>query len=190
MHFSTSILLLAFSFATSALSQDVTGSPKMQPLMKAKIASRIKCKQTGICGKHVASNDIVRKAKCENGFAGPYPCQSIDLLSHLTNDELGSREGGADDPDHDPNGEGSDVWGWTSADGREVSTILSTLSAFDDAEHCICILYYVSHLFQSVRNLSSDRWFRFCRSSSIWTDDFPWSTANSNHHVDLERRQG
>ncbi len=30
--------------------------------------------------------------RCENGFAGPYPCQNVDLVSHLTISELGGSE--------------------------------------------------------------------------------------------------
>jgi choice-of-anchor B domain-containing protein len=43
-------------------------------------------------------------ARCENGFAGPYPCKNTDLLSNLTLPEIGAA----------PTGEiGNDIWGWT-----------------------------------------------------------------------------
>jgi len=45
---------------------------------------------------------------CESGFADIYPCSGIDMLSHLTTDEIG---GGNNM---------NDIWGWTSADGREL----------------------------------------------------------------------
>ncbi|MEM6640551.1 MAG: choice-of-anchor B family protein [Pseudomonadota bacterium] len=44
---------------------------------------------------------------CEAGFAGPYPCNNIDLLSFLPNSDIGG-------------GNGNDIWGWTDPDtGRE-----------------------------------------------------------------------
>ena len=40
-------------------------------------------------------------AKCENGFAGDYPCNDYDLLTHISLEEIG-----------DENTEGNDCWGW------------------------------------------------------------------------------
>ncbi len=38
--------------------------------------------------------------KCKNGFAGPYPCENVDLLGYVPLSEFGS-------------GSGNDIWGWT-----------------------------------------------------------------------------
>lgn len=38
--------------------------------------------------------------KCKDGFAGPYPCENVDLLSHMPLSEFGSTSG-------------NDIWGWT-----------------------------------------------------------------------------
>ena len=40
-------------------------------------------------------------AKCENGFAGEFPCNDYDLLTHITLEELAGE-----------NTEGNDSWGW------------------------------------------------------------------------------
>jgi choice-of-anchor B domain-containing protein len=40
---------------------------------------------------------------CQDGFAGPYPCQNIDLVSRLSLSELGGGE----------ETKGNDLWGWT-----------------------------------------------------------------------------
>ena len=45
---------------------------------------------------------------CENGFAGQYPCEGLDLMSVRSFEELGGT----------PPGNGNDCWGWTR-DGRE-----------------------------------------------------------------------
>jgi len=44
---------------------------------------------------------------CVNGMAGEYPCSGIDMQSFVTLKNLGC------------NGDGSDIWGWTDAEGNE-----------------------------------------------------------------------
>jgi choice-of-anchor B domain-containing protein len=61
---------------------------------------------------------------CENGFAGPYPCENVDFLSHLTLAEMGGIT----------TTEGANVWGWTdSLSGTEyVLMALTDSTAFVD----------------------------------------------------------
>ena len=68
-------------------------------------------------------NGLEPLAPCENGFAGIYPCNDYDLMSHITISELGGS--GA---------EGTDSWGWTDpSTGKEYALIgTSTGSAFVD----------------------------------------------------------
>ena len=47
-----------------------------------------------------SSAALAAEVPCTGGFAGAYPCDKVDLLSHLTNATLGG-------------GEGNDIWGWT-----------------------------------------------------------------------------
>jgi len=58
---------------------------------------------------------------CTDGFAGPYPCRDIDLLSYLSHAEMGG-------------GSGNDIWGWTDPEtGREFALVgESTGTAFVD----------------------------------------------------------
>ena len=62
---------------------------------------------------------------CTNGFAGEYPCDNYDLLSHVPVSTLANSLG---------NPEGSDVWGWTDPDtGKEYAIAAMTNStAFVD----------------------------------------------------------
>lgn len=62
--------------------------------------------------------------KCENGFAGDYPCQGLDLMAHIDTATLGGN-GGV---------EGSDIWGWTDpSTGHEYAIIaLTNSTAFVD----------------------------------------------------------
>ncbi len=51
---------------------------------------------------------------CENGMAGPYPCNDYDLLFNISPDILGGN----------PNSEGSDIWGWTDpSNGNEYALV-------------------------------------------------------------------
>ncbi|MFD2551271.1 choice-of-anchor B family protein [Bizionia sediminis] len=53
---------------------------------------------------------------CENGMAGPYPCNGYDLMGHIPNSVLGN-----------PSSEGNDSWGWTdSATGNEYALVGTT----------------------------------------------------------------
>lgn len=52
--------------------------------------------------------------RCVNGFAGPYPCRNVDLLSFLPRTEMGA-----------PNAQGSDIWGWTDPQtGKEYALMV------------------------------------------------------------------
>lgn len=54
---------------------------------------------------------ITPSVPCENGFAGIYPCEQVDLMSHLVPSEIGG-------------GEMNDVWGWTDPlDGHEYAIL-------------------------------------------------------------------
>ena len=56
-------------------------------------------------------------ADCANGFAGPYPCENVDLLSIVPIPEIGAAVG-------------SDVWGWTDPEtGREIVITTTTFGA-------------------------------------------------------------
>ncbi|PSN63745.1 hypothetical protein BS50DRAFT_602463 [Corynespora cassiicola Philippines] len=52
---------------------------------------------------------------CTNGTAGEYKCNNVDLLGFLRHQDMGSRTR-----------VGNDVWGWTSADGREFGAVGQT----------------------------------------------------------------
>ena len=56
----------------------------------------------------LAVSSILAQVPCEDGMAGQYPCEGIDLMSVRSFEELGGV----------PPGNGNDCWGWTS-EGRE-----------------------------------------------------------------------
>lgn len=70
---------------------------------------------------------------CNAGFAGIYPCNNLDLLSHLSIAQLGGGSG------VDVN----DIWGWTdSLDGKEYAIIgLTSHTAFVDITVPIAPIY-------------------------------------------------
>lgn len=53
--------------------------------------------------------------KCENGFAGKYPCKDYDLLVHFSLEELGVT-----------NGSGNDSWGWTDTETGKEYALMGT----------------------------------------------------------------
>jgi choice-of-anchor B domain-containing protein len=56
---------------------------------------------------------------CVNGLAGGYPCNGIDLMSHIPVEELGG-----------DGAEGNDSWGWTDPQtGKEYALVGTTTSA-------------------------------------------------------------
>ena len=73
----------------------------------------------------VASININAQTNCVNGFAGIYPCNNLDLLSHVPISVLANTSGTP---------EGSDIWGWTDPlDGKEYAIVATTNStAFVD----------------------------------------------------------
>jgi hypothetical protein len=60
-------------------------------------------------------------AACEDGFAGPFPCENVDLLSFTPLAEMGGATG-------------NDVWGWTDPlTGKEYAIMgMSNGTAFVD----------------------------------------------------------
>jgi choice-of-anchor B domain-containing protein len=69
--------------------------------------------------------DLTPLFLCENGMAGPYPCDGYDLMGHIPVNELANDMG---------NPEGSDIWGWVDpSNGKEYALIAMTNStAFVD----------------------------------------------------------
>ncbi|WP_299121655.1 choice-of-anchor B family protein [uncultured Winogradskyella sp.] len=74
-------------------------------------------------GNSCDDNTIQPQFPCIDGFAGDYPCNGFDLMSHIPVEELGGT--GA---------EGNDSWGWTDPEtGKEYALIgTTTSSAFVD----------------------------------------------------------
>jgi len=62
-----------------------------------------KCHEEHLC-PYVTPNQGY--TKCENGFAGEYPCNNMDLLSFVNLNSLGS------------SGNGNDVWGWVDPETK------------------------------------------------------------------------
>ncbi|MCL7752403.1 choice-of-anchor B family protein [Polaribacter sp. Z022] len=71
-----------------------------------------------------AKNDVFERenqiiinpiAKCENGFAGEYPCNDYDLLTHISLEELG-----------DENTIASNCWGWSDPVNKNEFALICT----------------------------------------------------------------
>lgn len=74
----------------------------------------ISCSKTDVFN---TENQIIINpiAICENGFAGEYPCNDYDLLTHISIEDIG----GADTT-------GSNCWGWTDPINQNEYALMST----------------------------------------------------------------
>lgn len=64
----------------------------------------------------VVTHHLTGQAPCENGFADGYPCNQIDLLAHMSPDELDATEYGGFYL--------NDIWGWTDTlTGKEYALV-------------------------------------------------------------------
>lgn len=71
------------------------------------------------------STILFSQTPCQNGFAGNYPCNGYDLMSHIPLSVLSG---------NNPQANGNDSWGWTDPDtGKEYAIVgLTTCTAFVD----------------------------------------------------------
>jgi len=71
--------------------------------------------------------------KCEAGMAGDYPCRNVDLMSHISIEDLGYTKA-MQEAYKDRDVRGNDIWGWTDSEtGKEYAIIgLSGGSSFVD----------------------------------------------------------
>ncbi|KAL4767973.1 hypothetical protein BDW60DRAFT_211467 [Aspergillus nidulans var. acristatus] len=89
------------------------GAETMEYLMSLKQQSRERARTQGLFDINRYPDEGAKK--CRNGKAGEYSCENVDLLSFLSHQALGSATR-----------EGNDVWGWTSAEGREFGIVGQT----------------------------------------------------------------
>jgi choice-of-anchor B domain-containing protein len=89
---------------------------KMNRVMPLINAQNKKCHKEGTCGpSYIEDLKSSSSEKCENGMAGEYPCDGIDLMSFVSMKDLGG------------NDEGNDIWGWEDPDsGKEWAIICLT----------------------------------------------------------------
>ncbi|KAF7592141.1 hypothetical protein BBP40_000628 [Aspergillus hancockii] len=105
--------ILSFLSLASLATASREAAPVMNHLMSIKTEHREQARAQGL---FKLNNYIdLGKTPCVNGKAGEYSCENVDLLGFLSHQALGSTSR-----------EGNDVWGWTSADGREFGIVGQT----------------------------------------------------------------
>jgi choice-of-anchor B domain-containing protein len=88
---------------------------KMEKMMSLKTQQWAEAAANGLFAgsrKYKKSNGIT---KCVNGYAGEYMCNNVDMHAFLSHEDLGSKTLA-----------GNDIWGWTSANGREFGIVGQT----------------------------------------------------------------
>jgi len=77
----------------------------LQPKLSTQLCTLLLC---------ALSLSLIAQTPCSGGLADVYPCNNINLLTHLSLDDLGAPTGQ----------EGNDVWGWTNPDtGKEYALV-------------------------------------------------------------------
>ncbi|KAL4949534.1 hypothetical protein BDW69DRAFT_174236 [Aspergillus filifer] len=104
------VSLLSLASAAAASS---TGARTMEHLMSLKKQSRDRARAQGLFNINRYPDEGAKA--CTSGKAGEYACENVDLLAFISHQGLGS-----------VTREGNDVWGWTSADGREYGIVGQT----------------------------------------------------------------
>ncbi|KAH7020319.1 hypothetical protein EDB80DRAFT_560520 [Ilyonectria destructans] len=86
-------------------------SAKMDSLKSIKVAQWEQQRQDGVFDEDQYMS-LAASTACVNGKAGEYSCDKVDMMAFLSHQDMGSRTR-----------MGNDVWGWTSATGREFAIV-------------------------------------------------------------------
>lgn len=92
----------------------------MKDTMVMKIQDRLDAYTSGRLDKTRGATQTGSMTRCQNGMAGIYPCNNIDLMSTISCSGLG---GGS-------NSEGNDIWGWEYGERDFVIAGLTTGTSF------------------------------------------------------------
>lgn len=108
--------LLAGVLGASAVAASTAfDSAKMEQMMSLKTQQWEAAAADGMFAgskKYKKTKDVT---KCSKGYAGEYACNNVDMHAFLSHEDLGSATKA-----------GNDVWGWTSATGREFGIVGQT----------------------------------------------------------------
>lgn len=130
-----------FSFSMPASEQPDKGRAMMKVAMAEKLKfseARHQCQQDNTCPEFNPTPTTTDEIKCTNGMAGEYPCRNVDLLSHISIEDLGYSKA-LQRKYNDRNAAGNDIWGWTDPEtGREYAIVgLSGGSSFVDVTDAV-----------------------------------------------------
>lgn len=127
----------AFSFSLPATSGGDRGRAMMKVAVeeKTRTAEKLRmCQEENSCPEYNARpTETGQEHKCVDGMAGEYPCRSVDLMSHISIEDLGYTKE-LQKSLNDKNVRGNDIWGWTDPEtGKEYAIVgLSGGTSFVD----------------------------------------------------------
>jgi len=124
-----------FSFPLPVTQSADRGRAMMEMTMAEKVKisrDRRQCLLENSCPQFNAM-PTTGEFKCDSGMAGDYPCRNVDLLSHISIEDLGYTKA-MQEAYRDNDVRGNDIWGWTDPEsGREYAIVgLSGGSSFVD----------------------------------------------------------
>jgi len=125
---------VSFSLPATAIADKGRAMMKVSMIGKTKLAQdRAECVADSSCPELNPRPTVLGEIKCADGMAAEYPCRNIDLLSHISIEDLGYSKA-MQEALNDKNVRGNDIWGWTDPEtGREYAIVgLSGGSSFVD----------------------------------------------------------
>lgn len=116
MKFNSVIATAALGATTvSAAAAGAAAASKMEHVMEIKVKQWEDARSRGLFGGSFLYPKIKKATPCVKGQAGEYKCNKVNLHGFLSHEDLGSTTKA-----------GNDVWGWTSATGREFGIVGET----------------------------------------------------------------
>ncbi|KAK5653076.1 hypothetical protein OQA88_9363 [Cercophora sp. LCS_1] len=109
------IATAALGASTVSASASAEAASKMEQVMEIKVKQWEDARARGLFGGSLLYPKIKKSTPCVKGKAGEYQCSKVDLHGFLSHEDLGSQTKA-----------GNDVWGWTSATGREFGIVGET----------------------------------------------------------------
>ena len=106
------LLVAALLGGASVVAEKVA---KMDVMMELKTKQWDRAAEMGLFGGSKMYPKQTKPVSCVDSKAGEYQCNNIDMISFLSHEDLGSETL-----------RGNDVWGWTSAEGREFGIVGQT----------------------------------------------------------------
>jgi choice-of-anchor B domain-containing protein len=115
LNMKVNVLLAGVLGASAVAASRQFNFAKMEKMMSLKTQQWAEAAANGLFAGSKKYKKSTGVTKCVNGYAGDFMCNNVDMTAFLSHEDLGSKTLA-----------GNDVWGWTSATGREFGIVGQT----------------------------------------------------------------